>query len=89
MTATIAGRVMRVHPGGVLEIAGARETRVNEETQYMVVTGLARARDIAPDNSIMSTQMADAHIEYYGQGVVTDKQKPGWLVRLLDHIWPF
>ncbi len=89
VTATIAARVLRVHPGGVLELAGMRETRVNEETQYMAVTGLARARDIAPDNSILSTQMADAHIEYYGKGVVTDKQKPGWMVRLLDFIWPF
>lgn len=89
VTATIAARVLRVHPGGVLELEGVRETRVNEETQYMVVTGLARSRDISPDNSIESTQLADARIEYYGKGVVTDKQKPGWLVRLLDNIWPF
>jgi len=87
--ATIAARVLRVHPGGVLELEGTRETRVNEETQYIVVTGLARARDIAPDNSIMSTQLADAHVAYYGKGVVTDKQKPGWFVRLMDFIWPF
>lgn len=89
VTATIAARVLRVHPGGILELEGARETRVNEETQYMVVTGLARARDISPDNTILSTQMADAKISYYGEGVVTDKQKPGWFIRLMDAIWPF
>ena len=89
VTATITARVLRVHPGGILELEGARETRINDETQYMVITGLARSRDIAPNNSIMSTQLADAHIAYYGKGVVTDKQKPGWFIRLMDAIWPF
>lgn len=89
VTATIAARVLRVHPGGILELEGARETRVNEETQYMVVTGLIRSRDIGPNNTILSTQMADAKIQYFGKGVVTDKQKPGWFIRLMDTIWPF
>lgn len=89
ITATVAARVLRVHPGGVLELEGARETRVNDETQYLVVTGLARSRDISSDNTILSTQLADARIDYHGKGVVTDKQKPGWFIRLMDTIWPF
>ncbi len=89
VTATIAARVLRVLPDGLMEIEGARETRVNNETQYLVVTGLVRARDVAPDNSVMSTQMANAQIQYYGQGVISDKQKPGWFTRLMDNVWPF
>jgi flagellar L-ring protein precursor FlgH len=38
---------------------------------------------------VLSSYIADAHIEYYGRGVVADKQKPGWLTRILDNIWPF
>lgn len=88
VTATVAARVVNVQPNGLLEIEGIRETKVNNETQYLVVKGLIRSRDVAADNSILSTQIADAHIAYYGQGVINDRQRPGWLTRLLDHIWP-
>lgn len=89
VTATIGARVLQVLPGGVLQIQGAREIRVNDETQYMVVSGLVRAQDVGPDNSIESTQLADSKVEYYGKGVLADKQRPGWLTRLLDNVWPF
>lgn len=89
ITGTIAARVLRVMPGGLLQIEGVRETRVNNETQYIVVTGLIRPMDIAPDNSITSNRISDAKIEYYGQGVLSDKQKPGWFTRFMDNIWPF
>ena len=89
VTTTVGARVYQVLPGGVLQVQGAREVRVNEETQYMVVTGLVRSKDIATDNSVLSTQMADTKIEYYGKGVLSDKQRSGWLTRLLDNLWPF
>ncbi len=89
VTATVAARVVRLLPGGAMQIEGARETRVNEETQYLVVRGIIRAVDVAADNSITSNRIADAHIAYYGEGVLADKQKPGWLTRLLDNLWPF
>jgi flagellar L-ring protein precursor FlgH len=89
VTATIGARVLQVLPGGTLELGGIREVRVNDETQYMVVRGIVRAKDIASDNSVESTQLADSKIEYYGQGTLADKQTPGWLTRLLDNIWPF
>ena len=89
VSATVAARVINVLPGGLLQVEGAREIRVNNETQIVVVRGLVRPRDIGPDNSIYSTHMADARIEYYGEGILADKQRPGWLVRLLDNVWPF
>lgn len=89
VTTTVGARVLQVLPGGVLQVEGAREVRVNEETQYLVVAGLVRTKDIATDNSILSTQMADTRIEYFGKGVLADKQRQGWMTRLLDNIWPF
>lgn len=89
VTSSLAARVLRVLPGGLLQIEGAREIRVNEETEYMVVRGMIRSRDVDADNSVFSTQIADASIEYYGKGVLADKQKPGWFTRLMDNIWPF
>ena len=89
VTTSLATRVLRVLPGGLMEIEGAREIRVNEETEYMVVRGMIRSKDVGADNSVMSTQIADASIEYYGKGVLADKQKPGWFTRLMDNVWPF
>jgi flagellar L-ring protein precursor FlgH len=89
VTTSMAARVIRVLPGGLLQIEGAREIRVNEETEYMVVRGTIRSRDVDADNTILSNQIADASIEYYGRGVLADKQKPGWFTRLMDNVWPF
>lgn len=89
VTATIAARVTRVMPGGLLQIEGARETRVNNEVQYLVLTGLIRPMDVAADNSITSNRVSDAKIAYYGEGVLSDKQKSGVFTRLMDNVWPF
>ena len=87
--ATVAARVINVLPGGLLQIEGASETRVNEETQYLVVAGLVRARDVESDNTVRSSQIADAKIAIFGKGTLADKQSPGWLTRVLDVLWPF
>ena len=89
ITATMGARIVQLLPNGVMQVQGAREIKVNDETQYMVVTGLIRQRDIDSENSVLSTQMADSRIDYYGKGVLADKQKAGWLSRLLDIVWPF
>ena len=89
ITAIVGARVVKTLPNGLMQVEGARETRVNNETQIIVVRGLVRSTDIDPDNTILSTHMADATIEFYGMGVLADKQRPGWLTRILDNVWPF
>lgn len=89
VTATVASRVVRMLPGRVMQVEGARRVRVNNETQILVVRGLVRARDIRADNSVPSSSLAEAQIELYGEGVLADQQRPGWLTRILDNIWPF
>ena len=78
VTATVASRVVRTLPNGLLQVEGGRKVRVNGENQIIVVRGLVRSRDIGPDNSISSDYLADAHIDYYGEGILADKQTPGW-----------
>jgi flagellar L-ring protein precursor FlgH len=89
MTASITARVMDVSPEGNLFIRGTREVRVNNETQYITLTGMIRPEDISPDNTVLSSYIADAKIAYSGNGSVSDKQRPGWLMRAVDFIWPF
>lgn len=89
LTAYMTARVVDVLPNGTLAIEGNREVRVNHENQLITLTGLVRPRDISADNVIQSTYIADARIAYSGKGVLNDRQKPGWLVRALDKVWPF
>ncbi len=89
VTATVAARVVKVMPNGLMQIEGKSETQVNDETQIIRVSGLVRSRDIGPNNSISSTSIADADIQYFGRGVLADKQSPGWMTRIIDNVWPF
>jgi flagellar L-ring protein precursor FlgH len=89
LTAYISARIVQVKPNGNLIIEGNREVRVNHENQIITLTGEVRPRDITPDNIVQSTFIADARISYSGSGVLNDQQRPGWLARILDNIWPF
>jgi flagellar L-ring protein FlgH len=89
LSATITARIMDVLPTGNLVIEGKREIYVNNEKKEILLQGIIRPRDITYDNSILSTQVADAKIIYTGIGVVGEKQRPGVLARLLDFVWPF
>lgn len=88
-TATVSTRIVRMLPGRVMQVEGARRIRINNETQILIVRGLVRQRDIAANNSVHSSSLAEAQIEVYGEGILADKQRPGWMTRVLDNIWPF
>jgi flagellar L-ring protein precursor FlgH len=89
VTASIGAIVTDVLPNGNLVLHGRREMKVNNEIQYISVSGIARPRDIGTDNRIKSIFLANSRIEYAGKGVIADKQRPGWATRILDNIWPF
>lgn len=89
LEADITARVVNVLPNGNLEIEGRREIVVNNEEQLMILTGVIRPEDISSSNVVLSTYIADARIEYTGDGVLAEKQSPGWFTRILDKVWPF
>ena len=89
VTATVSARVVDVTLDGNLIIRGFREVSVNNETQHIILSGIVRPCDISEDNSILSSYVADARIEYSGVGVISAKQHPGWITGILDVVWPF
>lgn len=89
LRAYISAVVEKVLFNGNLYVVGKRQVKVNNETQYITLSGIIRPEDISPTNEISSTYVADARIDYSGIGPVADKQKPGWLGRIVDHVWPF
>ena len=87
--ATLTGEVIEVKPNGNLRIWGWKEIRVNDETQYVVIQGIVRPRDIQMDNTVTSDLVAQAQIEITGSGVIADRESPSIGTRILDAIWPF
>jgi flagellar L-ring protein precursor FlgH len=89
LSATITARVINVLPNGNLQIEGRRNIRVNEEDQEIILEGTVRPRDIGQNNTINSIYVADAKISYTGRGLLSDRQSPGWLMNIVDKVWPF
>lgn len=90
IVATITARVVKVLPNGNLVIQGTRAIKKNKDLEYVTITGIVRPEDIAYDNSVLSTQISDAYIEYSGKGPTSEVVSgPGVITRLLHIFWPF
>lgn len=85
----VAARVAQVLEDGNLVIEGRRQVKVHNDTQYLYVRGIARPVDISAENIVVSTALADAQILYGGSGLLANQQRPGWMYRVLDVVWPF
>jgi flagellar L-ring protein FlgH len=89
LTATLPVRVRQVLPNGDFFVEGTKVVMVDAEEHHIYVSGIVRPADIAEDNSVPSSRVGDAEIEYAGTGDVSDQQRQGWLSRVLGKIWPF
>jgi flagellar L-ring protein precursor FlgH len=84
--AKITARVAGVRANGDLEIEGTRFVTVNGEKQEIRLVGVVRPRDITHDNTVLSTFVGEAQVEYLGEGTVTESVKVGFWKRLVDWI---
>ena len=86
---TVAVRVKRRLPNGDLFVEGTKVIMINDEELHVYVSGVIRPADIETDNSIRSSLVADAQIEFTGRGALTDNQRQGWLSRIIAKLRPF
>jgi flagellar L-ring protein precursor FlgH len=89
VTAVLPVRVVQILPSGDLFVEGTKVVMVGEEEHHIYVSGIVRRLDIADDDSVPSSRIADAEIEYTGRGDISDTQRRGWLSRTLSKLWPF
>jgi flagellar L-ring protein precursor FlgH len=89
LIATVPAIVRKVLPNGNLFIEGHRVVLVNSEEQHFYVSGVVRPTDIDAENSVKSSMVADAEIEFTGRGVLSDNTRKGWVARFFGFLWPF
>jgi flagellar L-ring protein FlgH len=89
LSARAAVLVTDVLPNGNLVIEGVRVVTFSGETQYVVLHGLVRPDDISSANTVLSSNIADARVEFIDQGTITDAQKRGWLTKVYEKLRPF
>ncbi len=83
----ISVTITEVLPNGNYRLVGARSVDINGDRQLIEISGVCRPRDILPDNTILSTYIADAQIAYSGAGMLQDAAQPGLLTRIVN--WLF
>ncbi|HAS51981.1 MAG TPA: flagellar basal body L-ring protein, partial [Gammaproteobacteria bacterium] len=82
--------VVGVYPNGNLAIRGEKMLTLNQGEEMVQISGVIRPEDIKADNSILSSQVADAKITYAGNGSLADANTIGWLGRFfLSPLFPF
>ena len=90
LTGNITVSVVELLPNGNLLVRGEKRVTINNGNEYIRVSGMVRPADIQSDNSILSTQIADATIMYTGDGQTADVNIMGWLARFfISAITPF
>ncbi len=88
-TGTITVTVDQVMSNGNLRVVGEKQIAINQGTEFIRFSGVVNPRTITGDNSVLSTQVADARIEYVGKGYINEAQEMGWLQRFFLKWAPF
>lgn len=85
----LTARVTEVLPNGNMLIEGKRTVILQDESVEIILTGIIRQADIAKDNTITSSVIADAAIKYISGGSIAKNQQRGVLTRMWDWVNPF
>lgn len=81
--------VVELLPNGNLLVSGEKQMLINQGTEYIRFSGVVNPRTVGANNSVPSTQVADARIEYSAKGYIDEAQTMGWLQRVFLNVLPF
>lgn len=83
----LSAKVIDIDDNGNLQIEGTRTTKINGETQTIIIRGLIRQVDIMSNNSIFSYNIMDLTLLIEGDGNVTEIQEPGLISKFIRFIF--
>ncbi len=86
---TITATVIEVLPNGNLLVSGEKQVSVGSQQEFVRLSGVINPLFVGPNNTIASSQVADARIEYKSAGFISEAQVMGWLARFFLTVLPF
>ncbi|WP_411705586.1 flagellar basal body L-ring protein FlgH [Edaphovirga cremea] len=86
---TLTVTVNQVLANGNLHVVGEKQIAINQGTEFIRFSGVVNPRTISGANAVVSTQVADARIEYVGNGYINEAQNMGWMQRFFLNVSPF
>ena len=86
---TITVTVIDVYPNGNLLVSGEKMLAINQGNEFIRFSGVINPNNVTAANTVQSTQVADARIEYRGSGFIDESNTMGWLQRFFVAIMPF
>ena len=89
LTGSISVVVVDVMPNGNAVVFGEKQLGLNEGSEVILVRGVIRPDDIMPNNTILSTRLANAQFSYSGVGELARATKSPWGINVLYSLWPF
>lgn len=90
LSGEITVTVVEILSNGNLVVKGEKWFTLNQGKEYIRIAGVVRPQDIAANNVVLSTKLADAQIAYSGEGFVADSNTQGWLAQFFSSKWwPF
>ncbi|OBS09841.1 flagellar basal body L-ring protein FlgH [Acidihalobacter prosperus] len=87
LSGTISVTVAQVLSNGNLVVQGEKWIALNQGREYVRFRGIVRSADITPQDTVLSTQVANAEIAYGGRGVLNDANREGWLAKFFNAAW--
>jgi flagellar L-ring protein precursor FlgH len=87
-TGTITVTVIDVFPNGNLLVSGEKQVAINKGQEFIRFSGVVNPFHVTTSNTVQSTQVADARIEYKGSGYIDEAQSMGWLQRFFLLLLP-
>lgn len=88
-TGQMAVTVVEVLENGNLLVSGEKQVTINQGTEFIRFSGVINPAYVLPNNSVSSTRVADARLEYRSTGYISEAQTMGWLSRLFMSVSPF
>jgi flagellar L-ring protein precursor FlgH len=88
-TGNITVTVIDVYPNGNLLVSGEKQLAIGHEQEFVRVSGVINPSFVDASNSVASSNIADARIEYKSSGQVSDGLVMGWLARFFLTAMPF
>jgi flagellar L-ring protein precursor FlgH len=89
LSSTLSVTVAEVRPNGTALVRGEKRMLLSQGKEWIRFSGIVRLADVSVDNTVPSTRVADASIEYAGKGALQRSSKPGWLSQFFSFVNPF